>query len=118
MNLAVVADPALRERMRCIRIIADQTSMSALGAAGWDELDQVLLDAPGVGLVFYTHPLEGAPEDAIEQLLSRTKRLVLAVDEDQELPTAPGLTRTTHPIAEETLVVLARAQGRPSTPPH
>ena len=118
MNLAVVADPALRERMRCIRIIADQTPVSALGAASWHELDQVLVDAPGVGLVFYTHPLAGAPEDAIEQLLSRTKRLVLAVDEDQEVPVAPGLTRTTRPIAEETLVVMARTLGSPSTPPH
>jgi len=118
MNLAVVADTALRERMRCIRIIADQTSMSALGAATWHELEQVLDDAPSLALVFYTHPLDGAPEDAIEQLLSRTKRLVLAVDEEHELPVAPGLTRTTHPIAEETLVMMARAQGRPSTPPH
>jgi hypothetical protein len=118
MNLAVVADPVLRERMRCIRIIADQTSMSALGAADWHELDQVLIDAPSVGLVFYTHPLAGAPEDAIEQLRARTKRLVLAVDEDRELPVAAGITRTTHPIAEETLVVMARAVAKPSTPPH
>jgi hypothetical protein len=118
MNLAVVADPVLRERMRCIRIIADQTSMSALGAASWHELDQVLADAPSVGLVFYTHPLVGAPEDAIEQLISRTKRLVLAVDEDQELPARTSVTRTTHPIPEETLVVVARSLGKPSTPPH
>ena len=121
MNLAVVVDPALRERMRCIRIIADQTSMSALGAASWHELDQLLVDAPSVGLVFYTHPLLDAPEDAIQQLISRTKRLVLAVEDGQDVPDvpdAPGVTRTTHPIAEETLVVLARAQARPSTPPH
>ena len=118
MNLAVVADPALRERMRCIRIIADQTSMSALGAASWNELDQLLTDAPNVSLVFYAHPLDGAPEDAIEQLLARTKRLVLAVDESHEVAEASGLVRTTHPIAEETLVVMARAQARPSTPPH
>src|SRR6188768_1009714 len=108
MNLAVVADPVLRERMRCIRIIADQTPMSALGAADWDELAQVLIDGPSVGLVFYAHPLVGAPEDAIEQLLSHTKRLVLAVDEARDLPVAAGITRTTHPIAEETLVVMAR----------
>ncbi|MET0791356.1 MAG: DUF4388 domain-containing protein [Polyangiaceae bacterium] len=118
MSLAVVADPALRERMRCIRIIADQTPMSALGAASWHELDQVLVDAPGVGLIFYTHPLEGAPEDAIELLLKRTKRLVLAVDDAAEVPTATGLTRTTRPIAEEMLVVMARTSGVPSTPPH
>ena len=118
MNLAVVADPELRERMRCIRIIADQTPISALGAASWHELDQVLLDAPGVGLIFYTHRLDGAPDDAIERLLSRTQRLVLAIDDDEEVPAAAGLTRTTRPIAEETLVVMARALGAPSTVPH
>jgi len=118
MNLAVVADPALRERLRCIRIIADQTSMSAMGAASWLELEQVLSEAPNVGLIFYAHPLEGAPDDAIEQLLARTKRLVLAVDASQEFPDTEGLVRTSHPIAEETLVVMARALCRPSTPPH
>ncbi len=118
MSLAVVADPALRERMRCIRIIADQTPLSALGAASWHELDQVLLDVPNVGLIFYSHPLEGAPEDAIELLLGRTKRLVLAVDEAAQVPAGSGITRTTRPIAEETLVVMARALGVPSTAPH
>jgi len=118
MNLAVVADPVLRERLRCIRIIADQTPMSALGAADWHELAQVLDDAEGVGLIFYSHPLAGAPEDAIEQLLLRAKRVVLAASEDHALPVSAGLTRTTHPIAEETLVVMARALGRPSSPPH
>jgi hypothetical protein len=118
MSLAVVADPALRERMRCIRIIADQTPVSALGAASWNELDQVLVDAPGVGLIFYSHPLEGAPDDAIELLLGRTKRLVLAVDDAAEVPTAAGITRTSRPIAEETLVVMARTLGVPSTAPH
>ena len=103
--------------MRCIRIIADQTPVSALGAASWHELDQVLIDAPGVGLIFYTHPLAGAPDDAIELLLGRTKRLVLAVDDAARVPTAAGLTRTTRPIAEETLVVMARALGVPSTAP-
>ncbi len=117
MSLAVVADPALRERMRCIRIIADQTPVSALGAASWLELDQLLIDAPGVGLIFYTHPLAGAPDDAIELLLGRTKRLVLAVDDAAQVPTVAGLTRTTRPIAEETLVVMARALGVPSTAP-
>src|SRR5437868_723170 len=118
MSLAVVADPALRERMRCIRIIADQTPVSALGAATWHELDQVLVDAPGVGLIFYSHPLPGAPEDALELLVGRTKRLVLALDEGAELPATPEITRTSRPIPEETLVVLARSLGVPSTAPH
>jgi hypothetical protein len=91
--------------------------VSALGAATWSELDQVLIDAP-VGLVFYSHPLLGAPKDAIEQLLARKTRLVLAMDEDDEVPTAAGLTRTTRPIAEETLIVMARTLGSPSTHPH
>jgi len=118
MSLAVVADPALRERMRCIRVIADQTPVSALGAATWLELDQVLVDAPGVGVIFYSHPLPGAPDDAIESLLSRTKRLVVALDEGAELETPAGITRTSRPIPEETLVVMARTLGVPSTAPH
>ena len=61
MSLVVVADPDLRERMRCIRIVADQTPASALGAANWPELTQVLDDVRDVGLVLYTHSLAGAP---------------------------------------------------------
>ena len=118
MNLAVIADPDLRERMRCIRVIADQTPVSALGAATWHELDQVLEVAPGVGLILYAHPLAGAPEDAIQQLLTRTKHLVLAVADDQELPATEGFTRATRPIAEETLVVVARALSALPSSPH
>lgn len=118
MSLAVVADPDLRERMRCIRIIAAQTPMSALGAASWHELEQVLADTHGVGLVFYAHELMGGPEDAIEQLLPRTKRLVLTFDERADgPPQAPGLTHAPRPIAEETLVVMARALGASSMVP-
>ena len=113
----MVADPELRERMRCIRVIADQTPISALGAATWSELDQVLVDAP-VGLVFYSHPLAGAPDDAIERLIARKTRLVLAVGGDEDVPAAAGLTRTTRPIADETLVVMARTLGTASMPPH
>jgi hypothetical protein len=118
MNLVVVAEPDLRERMRCIRIIAEQTPVSALGAANWHELEQVLGDTESVGLVFYAHALTGAPEDALERLLSRTKRLVLSADEHQEMPDQPGLTRVTRPIAEEALVMMARALTAPSAVPH
>lgn len=118
MSLVVVADADLRERMRCIRIVADQTPASALGAATWHELEQVLDDVPNVGLVLYTHSLAGAPEDAIERLLARTKRLVLAVNDDERLPQTDGLARTPRPIAEETLVMMARALSVPATPPH
>jgi hypothetical protein len=118
MSLVVVADPDLRERMRCIRIVADQTPMSALGAATWPELTQVLDDVPHVGLLVYTSSLGGAPEDAIPQLRVRTERLVLAVPEDEALSGADGLSRIHRPIAEEALVMMARALNVPVAPPH
>jgi hypothetical protein len=117
MSLAVVADPELRERMRCIRIIADQARVSAVGVASWNELDQVLIDTPGVGLLFYSHPMIGAPQDAIERLLACTTRLVLATGDGEDVPPVAGLTRTTRPIADETLVLMARKLGSSSIPP-
>lgn len=119
MSLVVVADPDLRERMRCIRIVADQTPVSALGAATWSELTHVLDDVPDVGLVVFSASLAGAPEDAIAQLLARTKRLVLAASEGSpELPGAEDLVRTSRPVPEETLVMMARALSVPSAPAH
>src|SRR5258706_11942678 len=118
MSLVVVADPDLRERMRCIRIVADQTPASALGAASWHELTQVLDDVPDVALVVYTRSLAGAPEDAIAQLLARTKRVVLALSDGEELSDANGLSRTTRPIAEESLVMMARALIEPASQAH
>jgi hypothetical protein len=118
MSLVVVADPDLRERMRCIRIVADQTPVSALGAASWPELVQVLDDVPNVGLVVYTPSLSAAPPDAIPQLLARTKRVVLALNEGEEPPEATSLPRTPRPIAEESLVMMARALIAPSSPAH
>jgi hypothetical protein len=117
MSLVVVAEPDLRERMRCTRIIAEQTPVSALGAANWHELEQVLNDAPSVELVFFSHGLTGAPEDALDQLLTRTKRLVLSAEEHQETPDKEGLTRVNRPIAEEVLVMTARALTTPSVVP-
>jgi hypothetical protein len=118
MSLVVVADPDLRERMRCIRIVAAQTPASALGAASWHELTQVLDDVPDVGLVVYARSLGGAPEDAIAQLLARTKRVILALDDGEEIQGANGLPRTTRPVAEESLVMMARALIEPSAPTH
>jgi hypothetical protein len=118
MSLVVVADPDLRERMRCIRIVADQTPASALGAANWPELTQVLDDVPNVGLVVYTRSLAGAPDDAVARLLERTKRLVLAVSDGEELSGTDGLSRINRPIAEETLIMMARAVNVPAAPPH
>ena len=40
MAIVVVAVPELRERMRCIRVMAGQAPVSALGAATWEELEQ------------------------------------------------------------------------------
>ncbi len=119
MNLVVVAEPDLRERMRCIRIIADQTPVSALGAASWLELEQLLEDAPRVELVFYAGCLGGAPEDAADRLILRTKRLIWATDEEGAAPpVSPVITRSPRPISEETLVLSARALGAPSVVPH
>src|SRR5690606_34495376 len=118
MSLVVVADPDLRERMRCIRIVAAQTPASALGAASWSELTQVLDDAKDVGLVPFARSLAGAPEDALDQLLARTKRVVLALNEDEDPGDVNGISRTTRPIAEESLVVMARSLLAPSVPPH
>lgn len=104
--------------MRCIRIVADQTPASALGAASWPELTQVLDDVPDVGLVLYARSLAGAPADALTQLLSRTKRVVLALDAGEEPPPDNGVSRTGRPVAEEALVMMARSLIVPSSPPH
>ncbi len=118
MTLVVVADPDFRERMRCIRIVANQTPASALGAATWPELTHVLDDVPNVSMVLFARSLGEAPEDALEQLLSRTKRVVLALDAGEEPPPASGVPRTARPIGEEALVMLARSLVVPSSPPH
>jgi Domain of unknown function (DUF4388) len=117
MSLIVVAEPDLRERLRCIRIVADQAQASAVGAANWLELTQVLEDAPGIGLVLYAACLVDAPEDAVPRLLERSRRLVLAGTEG-EGTSEDGVTRVPRPIAEETLVMLARSVAATSTPPH
>jgi hypothetical protein len=49
-------------------------------------------------------------------LLSRTNRVVLAVNEGEEPPNAESLPRTERPIAEESLVMMARALMAPSSP--
>jgi len=118
MGLVVVAEPDLRERMRCIRIVADQTPASAMGAATWPELTQVLDEVPDVGLVLFARSLLGAPDDALDRLLARTNRVVLALDAGEEHGMSNGVTRTARPVAEEALVMLARSLLLPSSPPH
>ncbi|WP_438011870.1 DUF4388 domain-containing protein [Sorangium sp. So ce321] len=116
MPIVVVAEPDLRERMRCIRVIAGQTAVSALGAATWEELEHSLDGAPHAELIIYAPSLPGAPEDAVAQLLRRTTRLVLAVNEGVEVPGAVSTTRVAWPIAEETLILMAHAAGAQSAP--
>ncbi|WP_437301745.1 DUF4388 domain-containing protein [Sorangium sp. So ce388] len=116
MPIVVVAEPDLRERMRCIRVIAGQTAVSALGAATWEELEQALDGAQHVELIIYAPLLPGAPEDAVAQLLRRTARLVLAANEGVEIPGAVSTTRVAWPIAEETLILMAHAAGAQSAP--
>lgn len=124
MGLAVIAEPDPRERVRCVRIIANQTSLSAIGAASWDELETAFEDEPSAELILFNKSLPGSPPDAIERLLSRTQRLVIAHDrdgdgdgdDDEETAATPGLTWAARPIAEETLVMMARMLGRPTTP--
>lgn len=116
LPFVVVADPDLRERMRCIRVIAGQAPVSVLGAASWSELEQVLEGAPSVELIIYAPTLPGGPEDAAAQLLRRTARLVLAVNDGVEVPDAVSASRVAWPIAEETLILMAHAAGAQSTP--
>ena len=59
MPLVVVADADARERIRCVRCIAAQTSVSAVGAATWEELEQVVEGGPVVSVLFYAGPLPG-----------------------------------------------------------
>jgi hypothetical protein len=115
MSLAAVADPDLRERLRCTRIIAGQTSMSALGAANWGELEQIL-DESEVGFIVYASSLPDAPNGAVELLHKRTRHLLLALDAGQTVVAPDAVTRTTRPVPEETLVLLARGVSRPSAP--
>lgn len=115
MGLAAVADPDLRERLRCTRIIAGQTSMSALGAANWGELQQIL-DESDVGFIVYASSLPDAPDEAVERLLRRTSCVLLALGEGETLAAPDAVTRTTRPVPEETLVLLARGLSRPSAP--
>lgn len=118
MSLVVVADSDLRERTRCVRIIAAQTPVSALGVASWYELTQVLDDVGDIGLVVYAESLLGAPKDAIAQLHGRIKRVVLLSNGGEEVSAVNGFPRATRPVAEENLVMMARATLAPSAPAH
>lgn len=115
MSLAVVAEPDAQERARYMRILVRQTPFSAFGAASWEELEHCLEDESQVELVVFNTRLPGSPDDAVERLLAKTQRLVVTPRDEEELPANPRISRTTHPINEETLVLLARSTGRLST---
>jgi hypothetical protein len=116
MSLAVVAEPDALERARCMRILVRQTPFSAFGAASWEELECALEDEHQVELVVFNTELPGAPEDAVEQLLTRAQRLVITPRGEVDDPNEnPRVSRTAHPITEEKLVLLARSTGRLST---
>lgn len=115
MSLAIVAEPDVQERARNMRILVRQTPFSAFGASSWDELQYALEDESEVELVVYNTDLPGSPSDAVEQLLAKAQRLVIAARDDEEIAGGPRITRSARPINEETLILLARSTGRPST---
>jgi len=113
VRLVLIAEPDLRERLRCIRCIAGQTSVSAAGVGTWEELEQSLDGVTIVSLILYVPALPGAPDDAIERLRRRTQRLILATAQGPRTLSGPedGLMRVRHPVPEETLILLARSAG-------
>lgn len=116
MRLALIADADLRERLRCVRAIASQTSLSAIGAATWDEVEPSIEGGQPLALVVYAPPLPGAPPDALARLAAVTSSLVL-VTADPAPPEgdAHGALRVAPPLAEETLVLMALRAGRQSS---
>jgi hypothetical protein len=118
MRLVVVADADLRERLRCVRAVAAQSAVGAVGVADWGELE---LAADGVEraslVVVYAPPLPGAPADAVERLRARAHRVlvVAAAAAEDGAPAGgapPGVERVARPVADETLALVAHATGR------
>ncbi len=102
MSLVVVADSDLRERMRCIALVAAHQSTSAVGAANWSELLE-LLSGSDVHLVLYANTFEDAPEDALQVVRSRTARLIVASNRDAQIPDSLDALRKPWPIDSEEL---------------
>jgi hypothetical protein len=109
VSLAVVAEPDLRERARCLRILAIQTPLNALGVGSWDELQQAVDDALWPGLLLYSWALPGAPADAVAQLVARGGRVVVAHDHVESVSLPAGTVQIPRPVAEEALVQIGRA---------
>lgn len=106
--MALIAAADARERMRCVRSIAAQTTVSALAAASWDEVLQAVDGVKPVALIVYVPPLPGEPADAIAELKAMTLRLVAATDGGVALSEESGVRWVPKPISEETLILLAR----------
>jgi|GEM_PF-1217078 len=115
MSVVVVADSDLRERMRCLGLVAANASGSAVGAANWSELVELLRESE-VKLVLYADSFEDAPEDALVQVRSGTTRLVVAANGQTEVPEGVDVVRTSWPMDREELVGEVRSvNGPPSS---
>jgi hypothetical protein len=112
MSLAIVADPDIRERMRCVRILATQTPFSAVGVATWEELLDVLTFTPKLDLVVYAKHLPGLPERCASIMANRRNRVLMASVELTSLTNTSDAIQVPHPIAEETLIIVARSCAR------
>jgi hypothetical protein len=113
MQLAIVADSDLKERARCVRSLAREASVSAIGVENWEELDQALADVSLVSLFIYAPPFPGAPDDIVARLLSRAARVVITSAEGAPhgLSADDSPMRATRPLSDETLTLLARGAG-------
>ncbi|MBK8254458.1 MAG: DUF4388 domain-containing protein [Polyangiaceae bacterium] len=112
MPFALVADADARERMRCIRTIASQTSVSAVGVGTWEELEASIDGGPPLSLIIYSGPLVGEPENVSHRLQMVSQRVVITTTGELPPPSlGRGPTWMKRPIPEETLILLARASG-------
>lgn len=115
MSLAIVADPEIRERARCVRILANQTPFSAVGVATWSELLEVLAAESSAALVIYAKHLPDAPDDSSSILASKGARVVMASAEVTSPENLNDATSVPHPVSEETLILVARSLNSHST---
>ncbi len=112
MPVALIADSDARERIRCVRAIANQTSVSAVGVGSWDELIAACDETEPLSLIIYSPHLPGEPDDPLSRMQVLALRVVIASAEHSGKPfSGPGPVRVPRPIPEETLILLARGAG-------
>lgn len=115
MSLVVVADSDLRERMRCIGLVAAHASASAVGAANWSELSE-LLGENDVKLVLFADTFRDAPTDALEQIRSCGARLVVPESSSLKVAGDERVVRTGWPMDLDHLISEVRSvNGPPSS---